>query len=56
MSTNATVLTEVPARSFILGRHDWVTTVDHKRLGAIYILYALVFLQFDSSGRCGARA
>jgi cytochrome c oxidase subunit I len=24
--------------------HDWVTTVDHKRLGILYILYALVFL------------
>ena len=24
--------------------HDWVTTVDHKRLGVLYILYALLFL------------
>jgi len=24
--------------------HEWVTTVDHKRLGLMYILYALVFL------------
>ena len=24
--------------------HDWVTTVDHKRLGILYILYSLVFL------------
>jgi cytochrome c oxidase subunit 1 len=24
--------------------HDWVTTVDHKRLGILYILYALFFL------------
>src|ERR1700722_13898237 len=24
--------------------HDWVTTVDHKRLGILYIGYALVFL------------
>ena len=24
--------------------HGWVTTVDHKRLGIMYILYALVFL------------
>src|SRR5881628_2321920 len=24
--------------------HEWVTTVDHKRLGALYIGYALVFL------------
>jgi cytochrome c oxidase subunit I len=24
--------------------HQWVTTVDHKRLGILYIFYALVFL------------
>src|SRR6201984_2705884 len=24
--------------------HEWVTTVDHKRLGVLYILYALFFL------------
>jgi cytochrome c oxidase subunit 1 len=24
--------------------HEWVATVDHKRLGILYILYALVFL------------
>src|SRR5215813_11732832 len=24
--------------------HEWVTTVDHKRLGIMYILYALTFL------------
>jgi cytochrome c oxidase subunit 1 len=24
--------------------HDWVTTVDHKRLGILYILFALLFL------------
>src|SRR6201988_4881887 len=24
--------------------HEWVTTVDHKRLGFLYIVYALVFL------------
>src|SRR5690349_12304002 len=24
--------------------HEWVTTVDHKRLGILYILYALFFL------------
>ncbi|HTU48465.1 MAG TPA: cytochrome c oxidase subunit I [Bryobacteraceae bacterium] len=31
-------------RPFTLRLHDWVTTVDHKRLGILYILYALVFL------------
>src|ERR1044071_481362 len=25
-------------------RHEWLTTVDHKRLGILYILYALCFL------------
>ena len=24
--------------------HAWVTTVDHKRIGLMYILFALVFL------------
>src|ERR1700693_1454737 len=24
--------------------HEWVTTVDHKRLGIMYIVFALVFL------------
>src|SRR6516165_4941839 len=31
----------------LVGRlHGWITTVDHKRLGIMYILYALVFLVF----------
>ena len=24
--------------------HDWITTVDHKRIGIMYIVYALIFL------------
>src|SRR5215469_13663894 len=24
--------------------HEWVTTVDHKKLGSMYIVYALIFL------------
>jgi cytochrome c oxidase subunit 1 len=44
MSTNAIVLTEAPARPLPLRLHEWVTTVDHKRLGILYVLYALVFL------------
>jgi len=32
------------ARSFPEKLHEWVTTVDHKRLGIMYIVYALVFL------------
>jgi cytochrome c oxidase subunit I len=44
MSTIAIALTEVPARPLPLRLHEWVTTVDHKHLGILYILYALVFL------------
>jgi cytochrome c oxidase subunit I len=29
---------------FVGQLHQWVTTVDHKRLGILYILYALLFL------------
>src|ERR1700704_6234162 len=31
-------------RPFVDKLHGWVATVDHKRLGIMYILYALVFL------------
>src|ERR1700688_4621026 len=46
MSTDAIPLprTEPAARRFVDGLHEWVTTVDHKRLGILYIIYALVFL------------
>src|ERR1700719_2294319 len=30
--------------SFVDHLHEWVTTVDHKRLGILYIVYAFVFL------------
>ncbi len=30
--------------------HQWVTTVDHKRLGILYIVYALVFLLIGGVG------
>jgi cytochrome c oxidase subunit I len=33
-----------PTRSFSDVLYSWVTTVDHKRLGILYILYALLFL------------
>src|SRR5258708_9337997 len=36
--------TEATLRPFVDRLHDWVTPVDHKRLGVMYILYALVFL------------
>jgi cytochrome c oxidase subunit I len=32
------------ARPFVDTLHEWVTTVDHKRLGILYIAYALIFL------------
>jgi cytochrome c oxidase subunit 1 len=46
MSTDAIALpgTESAERPFVDGLHAWVTTVDHKRLGILYIVYALIFL------------
>ncbi len=46
MSTDAisTLRTGVPSRPLAAKLHEWVTTVDHKRLGILYIVYALVFL------------
>src|SRR4029453_781018 len=35
---------QVGSRSWLETVHEWVTTVDHKRLGILYILYALTFL------------
>src|SRR5271166_3010104 len=35
---------QVASRPFVDTLHDWVTTVDHKRLGILYIAYALLFL------------
>ena len=32
------------AKPFFDRAHEWITTVDHKRLGILYIVYALVFL------------
>ncbi len=41
-------MTVSPAREgttpFFDRAHEWITTVDHKRLGILYIVYALVFL------------
>src|SRR5208283_6179918 len=34
----------VARTSLVETLHDWVTTVDHKRLGMLYVLYALLFL------------
>src|SRR6266478_10166694 len=46
MSTDAisTLRAGVPSRPLAAKLHEWVTTVDHKRLGIMYVAYALVFL------------
>src|SRR3981081_3156764 len=46
MSTDALALprAELASRPIVARLHEWVTTVDHKRLGILYIIYALVFL------------
>src|SRR5579862_1115833 len=47
--TPANPITETTLRLRRRGRmlqflHEWITTVDHKKIGIMYILYALVFL------------
>ena len=37
---------EAAPRTFVEKLHEWVTTVDHKQLGILYVLYALLFLVF----------
>src|ERR1700738_2221522 len=46
MSTGSIAWPQVEAapRPLVEQLHEWVTTVDHKRLGIMYILYALLFL------------
>ena len=46
MSTDviSTLSADMQSRSLAAKLHEWVTTVDHKRLGILYIVYALVFL------------
>jgi cytochrome c oxidase subunit 1 len=44
MSTTAIALSDAAARPLTLRLHEWVTTVDHKRLGILYVAYALIFL------------
>src|SRR6516165_6398087 len=51
MSNAESVLRPMPvsaarenAKPFFDQVHEWITTVDHKRLGILYIGYALVFL------------
>src|SRR6201997_4442101 len=46
MSTDAIAMPSMvlAPRPIVARVHEWVTTVDHKRLGILYIIYALVFL------------
>ena len=46
MSTNATAIEDLQSseQPWTEILHEWVTTVDHKRLGILYILYALSYL------------
>src|SRR3981081_3259609 len=46
MSTDAIAIprTELASRPIVARLHEWVTTVDHKRLGILYIIYSMVFL------------
>jgi len=46
MSTNAIAIENLPgtAQTWTRTLHEWVTTVDHKRLGILYILNALFYL------------
>ena len=46
MSSDAIAIRVADAggRTWVESLHDWITTVDHKRLGILYILYALLFL------------
>ena len=32
--------------------YEWITTVDHKKIGLMYIAYALIFLVIGGSKRC----
>lgn len=42
--TSATLTAREPTRPFVSGINAWVATVDHKRIGILYILMSLVFL------------
>src|ERR1700720_264367 len=46
MSSDAIAIqtAEAAGKTWVETLHEWVTTVDHKRLGVLYILYALFFL------------
>src|SRR5271169_3820133 len=46
MSSNAITVSgvQIGEKPWVDILHEWVTTVDHKRLGVLYIAYALLFL------------
>jgi cytochrome c oxidase subunit 1 len=46
MSSDVMAIPDMRAerRPWVETLHDWVTTVDHKRIGLLYIFYALLFL------------
>jgi cytochrome c oxidase subunit I len=46
MSSDAMAIpsAETAGQPWVQALHEWVTTVDHKRLGILYIVYALIFL------------
>src|ERR1700737_298004 len=46
MSTDsiATLSVDMAPRPLVAKLHEWVTTVDHKRLGILYIVYSFLFL------------
>ena len=46
MSSDAMAIqtAQVAGRLWVETLHEWVTTVDHKRLGVLYLLYALFFI------------
>jgi cytochrome c oxidase subunit 1 len=43
-ATIASVVSESPRATFLDNLHGWVVTVDHKRIGILYILYSTFFL------------
>src|ERR1700741_815513 len=46
MSTDAIAMpsTAIAPRPIVAMLHEWVTTVDHKRLGILYMVFAMTFL------------
>src|SRR5215467_1638342 len=46
MASNAMTIpnVQIESKPWVSILHEWITTVDHKRIGILYILYALFFL------------